>query len=121
MSLFIYTLSNCKVCTQRQRLHNAIKAQLQDIGVNVEGIMFGNVNGQTYLPRDEHNNLCFKETDASKYAAPVYILEDGDMIAKVKNVAEFANLTPDVLASDAKCNKVAEMYADYIMQILETV
>lgn len=118
MSLIIYTLSNCKVCQQRQRLHNQVHQSLKNRGIELYGEMFGNVTidgkSETRLPYEEHDQLCRKEGDPSKYTAPVYILEVDDAIAKIKNIAEFANLSPEVLNNDAACKKVAELYSDYI-------
>lgn len=118
MSLIIYTLSNCKVCQQRQRLHNHVHQSLAKRNIELYGEMFGNITidgkSETRLPHEEHDQLCRKEGDATKYTAPVYILEVDDTIAKIKNISEFANLSPEILSNDNACKKVAELYADYI-------
>lgn len=108
MSLIIYTLNGCKVCTRRQAKHNALAAILVRDSIEVEGIMFGMIDGQRYHPKAEHDELCRK--NASTYAAPVYILEidgkDGPYTIKLPDFSE--NITPD---------GYAERVIEYVRQV----
>ena len=106
MQLIIYTLSNCKVCKDRQNYHNEVCESLQEMGINTQGIMFGHVNGKTYLPMEAHDKVCRKANDSSKYAAPVYILEDDQNMVKL---------------ADFSAYKTPENYVEYIRHVISNM
>jgi hypothetical protein len=104
MRFVIYTLNNCKVCTQRDELHNAISEGLRQMGVETLGIMYGQVNGNNYYPYPEHDTLCRKNGAGSNYVAPVYILEDDNNVIKMPDPAQYQG---------------AEGYVNYVDSVLQ--
>lgn len=105
MRLVIYTLQGCKVCSSRQGLHNQLASLLDSLGIEQLGILIGQVNGRSYLPMPDHDALCRKPNDPTKYIAPIYILEDDDVVIKLDDISSHKTLTD---------------YVKYIEQVLST-
>lgn len=104
MRFVIYTLNGCKVCEQRESLHNNIAKLLEEMGIETLGITYGQINGTNYYPFDEHDKLCRKPGDPSNYVAPVYILEDENNVAKLADLAQYPG---------------ADQYVDYVDTVAE--
>lgn len=92
MKLYIYRLEGCKTCTKRQPLHNKLASYMKSMGVEVIGVRFGNINGERVTPLPEHDQLCRKELDATKYQAPIYIIDDGDSIVKLPDMGTYSSV-----------------------------
>lgn len=89
MKLFVYTLQGCKTCIKRQSLHNTLHDYLRELGVEQIGVRYGMIDGSRYEPLEQHDQLCRKPEDPSKYLAPCYILECGDVILKLEDIGNF--------------------------------
>lgn len=103
MTLILYTMPSCKICNARQQDHNELHRQMQERGIDMEGITYGMYNGQTFNPRKEHDQMCRKKDNKSLYTAPVYILETEDSLiqlpdmGKFKSIAEYADAVQSIL------------------------
>jgi hypothetical protein len=89
MKFIIYTLNGCRECIQREDIHNDIAELLDEMGVSTVGIKYGQVDGVNYYPLEEHDKLCRKTDDSSKYVAPVYIFEDDENVIKMPDVSQY--------------------------------
>ncbi len=92
MRLVIYTLQGCKVCSGRQELHNQLAELMNSLDIEQVGILIGQVNGRSYVPLADHDTLCRKPGDATKYIAPIYILETDDTVIKLDDMGSHKSL-----------------------------
>lgn len=91
--LYIYTLNGCKVCTDRQSKHNQLSSILTNNGVETIGIKYGLIDGVRYEPYEDHDQLCRKIDDPTKYVAPVYILSINDILIKLEDPGSYRSMS----------------------------
>lgn len=65
---------------------------MESMGIEQLGILIGRVNGQSYVPLPDHDSLCRKAGDATKYIAPIYILETDDTVVKLDDLGGYKSL-----------------------------
>ena len=92
MKLYIYRLEGCKTCLKRQPQHNKLASYLSQLNIEVQGVLFGMVNGERIDPLPEHDRLCRKDDDPMKYQAPVYIFETDDAAVKLPDLGKYNSI-----------------------------
>lgn len=91
MKVYIYTLPNCKACTNRTSYHESIAQHLAQDGIECILVEFGQIDGKTYLPYEEHDSLCRKPSNPSVYSTPVYIADTGNSAAKLADPSKYGD------------------------------
>lgn len=104
MALVIYMLHKCKVCMQREEIHEEISSILRTMGIDTLGIHFGQMDNGNYYPLSRHDSLCRKQGDNSVYVAPNYIYEDGNNIVKLPDISAYPS---------------AQAYAQYVLSVAQ--
>lgn len=107
MKLYIYRLEGCKTCLRRQPQHNKLASYLNQMDIEVQGVLFGMVNGSRIDPLPEHDGLCRKDDDSMKYHAPVYILETDDAVVKLPDLGKYSTVEEYVDAITAVIQEIA--------------
>lgn len=104
MRFFIYELNQCKICLQREPLHEQLASLLKSVGIPTIVVTIGNVDGDNYYPLSEHDTYCRKPNNAASYVAPVYILETNESVVKMPDISAYASMKD---------------YAQYVMSVLQ--
>ena len=82
-------MPSCKICNARQLNHNNLYEILKTRDIDMEGVVYGIINGQTHNPHREHDSICRKKDNNQVYRAPVYILDTGDALIELPDMGQF--------------------------------
>jgi hypothetical protein len=95
VTFVIYTMHNCERCREREPMCDMIVSLLHEAGIRTTEVVYGNVDGDTYYPLPQHDQICRNPERADKYIAPVYLLEiedDGQSVCvKLPDVAKYSS------------------------------
>jgi hypothetical protein len=76
------------------------------MGIEVMGVIYGEINGERYEPYPEHDHLCRKKDNPMAYTAPVYIIDDGDNVVKLADMGDY---------------KTVDKYVEYIDNVISQI
>ena len=92
----------------KRQAHNELYRLLAEYGIDMEGITYGIINGETYGPRKEHDGLCRKPDNRMAYGAPIYILETDEHVIKLPDMGIYRSPVDYADAIDEIVEKVSE-------------